>query len=257
MVSEPIYRADLAYIHDQGYGFHAEICAPGILTVLEPVRERGGLVLEIGCGSGALTRHLVAHGHRVIATDASPAMLDLARAAVPGAEQIRPLVLPDDPIPPVDAIVGIGHPLNYLPSLDAIHRGLRVLAEALPIGGVLATDLCDLEWGALRQKAAPHARVGDDWAIITRFQQPTPDRFDRQITTFVRTEGGDYRRADEYHRTVLLDTSTVPDLLAQHGVVSTIDISFDDPQHPLPRGLRTVIGRKTAVRPVKPAADRR
>lgn len=247
MVDEPIYRADLAYIHDQGYGFHAEICAPGILAALKPVRDRDGLVLEIGCGSGALTRHLVAHGHRVIATDASPAMLDLARAAVPDAEQIRTLVLPDDPIPAVDAIVGIGHPLNYLPSLDAIHRGLRALAEALPLGGVLATDLCDLEWGALRQGAAPHARVGDDWAIITRFHQPAPDRFDREITTFVRTDRDDYRRSDEYHRTVLLDTATVPGLLARHGVVATVATSFDDPEHPLPRGLRAVIGRKTGL----------
>jgi SAM-dependent methyltransferase len=247
MDDEPIYRADLAYIHDQGYGFHAEICAPGILALLEPLRARGGVVLEIGCGSGALTRRLVAAGHRVIATDASPAMLDLARAAVPGAEQIRPLVLPDDPIPPVDAIVGIGHPLNYLPSLDAIHTALAALAAALPAGGLLVTDLCDLEWGALRQGAAPHARVGDDWAIVTRFHQPAPDRFDREITTFVRTADGHYRRSDEFHPTVLVDTTAIPDYLRRHGIQATINTSFDDPEHPLPRGLRTVIGRKTAA----------
>jgi SAM-dependent methyltransferase len=247
MDDEPIYRADLAYIHDQGYGFHAEICAPGILAVLKPVLDRGGLVLEVGCGSGALTRHLVAAGHRVIATDASPAMLDLARAAVPEAEEIRPLVLPDDPIPAADAIVGIGHPLNYLPSLDAIHGGLIALADALPVGGLLALDLCDLEWGALRQGAAPHARVGDDWAIVTRFHQPAPDRFDREITTFVRTDDGHYRRADEYHRNVLVDTTTIPDLLGRHGVQAMVDTSFNDPEHPLPRGLRTIIGRKTAA----------
>ena len=52
---------------------------PGILALLEPVRARGGLVLEVGCGSGLLTRHLVDAGHRVIATDASPAMVELAQ----------------------------------------------------------------------------------------------------------------------------------------------------------------------------------
>ena len=187
----------------------------------------------------------MANGHRVIATDASPAMLDLARDAVPEAQEIRTLVLPDDPIPAADAIVGIGHPLNYLPSIDAIHQALHALAEALPVGGVLAVDLCDREWGAVRQGAAPHARVGDDWAIVTRFHQPAPDRFDREITTFVRIESGDYRRADEYHRNVLIDTSTVPALLARHGVVASVDTSFADPEHPLPKGLRTVIGHKT------------
>jgi len=39
---------------------------------------RGGLILELGCGSGALTRHLLAACHRVIATDASPDLLALA-----------------------------------------------------------------------------------------------------------------------------------------------------------------------------------
>ena len=31
----------------------------------------GARVLELGCGSGTLTRHLVEAGHRVVATDAS------------------------------------------------------------------------------------------------------------------------------------------------------------------------------------------
>jgi hypothetical protein len=176
-------------------------------------------------------------------------MLDLARAAVPGAEDIRTLVLPDDPVPEVDAIVGVGHALNYLPGLDAIQRGLAVLADALRPGGLLALDLCDREWGALRVGAAPHARVGEDWAIITRFSQPEPDRFDRAITTFVRDEDGRYRRCEEFHRTVLVDTSTVPDLLRHHGVTAHVGTTFDDPQHPLPRGLRTVIGRRSAAHP--------
>jgi hypothetical protein len=53
-------------------------------------------------------------GYRVIATDASPAMLDLARAYATGAQEIRELVLPDDSIPQADAIVSIGHVLSYL-----------------------------------------------------------------------------------------------------------------------------------------------
>src|SRR3954469_10551662 len=101
----PYYRDNLALVHHLGFGFHAGACAPGILRLLEPVRQRGGLVLEIGCGSGLLTGHLVDAGLRVIATDASPAMLDLARRDVPGAEEVRALVPPDDPVPAVDAVV--------------------------------------------------------------------------------------------------------------------------------------------------------
>lgn len=48
---EPYDRADLARIDHLGFGFQADDCAPGILGLLEPVRERGGLVVELGCGA--------------------------------------------------------------------------------------------------------------------------------------------------------------------------------------------------------------
>jgi SAM-dependent methyltransferase len=241
---EPHYRHDLAYIHHQGYGFHADSCAPGILALLEPIRQRGGLVLEIGCGSGLLTKYLVAAGHRVIATDASPAMLALATEAVPGAEAVRLLVLPDDPVPAADAIVGIGHALNYLPDLAAIHRGLGALADAIRPGGLLAVDLCDLEWGATRRGGEPYVRIEDDWVITTTYHQPSPDRYDRHITTFVRTPDGSFRRDEEYHGNVLVDTSIVPARLREHGVAAVIGRSFNDEDRPLPVGLMSVIGSK-------------
>jgi len=104
----PYYREDLALIHHLGFGFHADACAPGILRLLEPVRQRDGLVIEIGCGSGLLTAYLVDGGLRVMATDASEAMLNLAKAHASGATELRRLTLPGDPIPLADAIVGSG-----------------------------------------------------------------------------------------------------------------------------------------------------
>ncbi len=242
--NEPHYRRDLAYVFDQGYGFHAESCAPGILALLEPIRARRGLILEIGCGSGLLTKRLVDAGHRVIATDASPAMLELTRKAVAGTEDVRTLVLPDDPITAVDAIVGIGHALNYLADAAAVRRGLVALADALLPGGLLAVDLCDLEWGSARKDAVAQGRVGDDWAIITRFSQPAPDRFDRDLTTFVRVADGSYRREDEHHGNVLIDTSSVPALLRERGVTATIGDSFNYDDHLLPVGLRSIVGHR-------------
>jgi hypothetical protein len=49
--------------------------------------------------------------------------------------------LPDDPIPCADAIVSVGHVVNYLPDADAIERALVAMAEALRPGGLLAIDL--------------------------------------------------------------------------------------------------------------------
>ena len=238
----PYYRPDLALVHHLGFGAHAEQVAPGILTLLEPIRARDGLVLELGCGSGLLTRHLVDAGHRVLATDASPAMLDLAREIVPDAEAVTRLVLPDDPIPACDAIVSVGHPLSYLPDEASIERALVAAAQALRPGGVLAVDVCDLEWGTARHNAPNLGRVTDEWAIITQFSMPTPTRFVRQMAIFVRNDDGSWRRDDERHDNVLIDTAGIPALLAEHGVEATVGDSFGGES--LPAGLRTVVGRR-------------
>jgi SAM-dependent methyltransferase len=238
------YREDLALVHHMGFGFHADLCAPGILRLLEPVRDHDGQVVELGCGSGLLTRHLVDAGHRVVATDASPAMLNLARAHVPEAE-VALLTLPDDPIPEADAIVSIGHVLSYLPDEATIESALAAAARALRPGGLLALDICDLDWGRARRDAPPMGWVRVDWALITEYSMPTPARFVRQMAIFVRNPDGSWRRDDERHDNVLVDTSTIPSLLADHGVEATVGRSFGEEQ--LPVGLATVVGHRRAA----------
>jgi hypothetical protein len=171
-------------------------------------------------------------------------MLDLARQHVPDAEEIRQVVLPDDPLPPADAIVSVGHVLSYLPDEASIDRALAAAAGALRPGGVLAVDLCDLEWGEARRDAASSARVADDWVIVTEYSCPAPARFVREMTIFVRNDDGSWRRDDERHDNVLVDTSRVPVLLAQHGVDATISASFGAER--LPEGLIAVVGHKAS-----------
>ena len=238
----PYYRDDLALVHHLGFGFHADACAPGILALLEPVLDSGGLVVELGCGSGLLTRHLVDAGHRVIATDASSAMLNLARQYAPGTEDIRQVVLPNDPLPAADAIVSVGHVLSYLPDEAAIERALASAAQALRPGGVLAIDLCDLQWGEARKNAPPSVWRNEEWILVSEFSMPSPNKFVREMTTFVRNQDGSWRRDDERHENVLIDTSRVPVLLAEYGIEAAIASSFGAEQ--LPAGLIAVIGRR-------------
>jgi SAM-dependent methyltransferase len=232
------YRHDLALVHERGFGFHAELVAPGVLALLEPVR--GGLVLEIGCGAGALTGRLISAGHRVLATDASPAMLELARKALGPSAELALLTMPDDPLPEADAIVSVGHPISYLDSAAEIDRALAAMAGALRPGGVLAIDICDLEWGTARIGANIQGRIGPDWAIITEYSMPVPDKFNRDITTFLPDGHGAWRRDSEHHENVLVDTSRIPELLSAHGVSATVRASFG--QEELPAGLRAVAG---------------
>jgi SAM-dependent methyltransferase len=232
------YQHDLALIHARGFGEYADRCAPGLLDLLAPVRD--GLVLELGCGAGAMTRHLLAAGHRVIATDASAAMVELARATLGADVDVRQLVLPDDPLPAADAIVSVGHAISYLPDAAAVDRALAAMAGALRPGGVLALDVCDLELGRIRAGELPVGRAGPDWAVIAEFSAPAPDRVVRDITTFVPDGAGAWRRGRERHEYVLVDISLIPVLLASCGVTATVTSAFGTAE--LPPGLRAVTG---------------
>lgn len=223
----PYDRGTLARIHHEGFGFHADACAPGILALLEPVKERGGLVVEVGCGTGLLTSHLVSAGHRVIATDASSAMLDIARSYVPGALDHRLVALPDDSLGEADAVVSTGHALSYLPSREPLEEALVSCARALRPGGVLALDLEDLTTRDAQIARPPSGWMGDDWALVIERVSDGPDHFARVLTSFVREDDGRYRREQERHDNVLIDVhAVVPPLLQAEGLEVEIRTSF-------------------------------
>ncbi len=96
--------------------------------------------------------------------------------------------------------------------------------------------------GAAARRDAPGlGRAGPDWAIITEFSLPSPDRFVRDMTTFVPNEDGSWRDS-EHHENVLVDTALIPELLERHGVGARVGASFGT--EVLPLGLKVVIGRR-------------
>src|SRR5262249_21892123 len=121
------------------------------------------------------------------------------------------LRVPDDPLPPVDAIVSVGRPLSYLDDEEQLDRAIVAMADALAPDAVLAFDICDRDWGAARRPKPPAVWSGDDCLLVTRVSVPDTVTFRREMTTFVRN-GNLWRRDDETHDNVLIDTSRVPAL---------------------------------------------
>ena len=103
---------------------------------------------------------------------------------------------------------------------------LAALGPSLRPAGLLAIDLCDLEWARARTGVVPHGWAGEDWALVTEFSVPSPDRFVREMTTFVRNPDGTYTRGSERHENVMVDTARIPALLAEHGVDAEVRTSF-------------------------------
>jgi SAM-dependent methyltransferase len=100
----------------------------------------GARVLEVGCGIGVTTRHLVERGCRVVALDLSPVAVDVARRFAPDAD----ILVHDacsDPGPmlakgPFDCIV-MADVVEHLPR-DARPAALRALVSLLaPRGSIV------------------------------------------------------------------------------------------------------------------------
>ena len=248
MTRVPYYRDDLAWVHHTGYAGYVTNAQTGIVDRLrEHGLARGQRVLDIGCGSGLLARALLAEGYAVSGVDASPAMIELARAQAPAGDFLA-ITVPTrrrpgeaGALPAADAIVSTGHVLNYLDSREDLALALVELAAALRPGGLLAIDLMTERYAEARDIRHPHARVEDDWTIVTRFSRPAPHRFDREITVFRRVDGA-WRRSDEHHSNVTFEVDAAVEILRAGGVDARGEPAFGEEVPP--EGLVVLAGIK-------------
>jgi SAM-dependent methyltransferase len=196
------YKEDLAYIHDVGHGDFALGAAPGILEIFARNSIRGGLVVDLGCGSGLWAGELIEAGYRVLGIDISEAMVELARRRAPEAE-FRVGSLFEVEIPPCAAVTAVSEVLNYLFDPENENRGLarifRRVYDALLPGGVFVFDVLgpgQVEPGT----AARGFRLGEDWAVLSEREEDAElGTLMRRIVSF-RKVGEHYRRNDEVHR---------------------------------------------------------
>ncbi len=142
-----------------------------------------GRVLEIGCGTGALTARLLARGARVTALDQSPAMLDLARRrcvrpAAGRVEWLERTASEIDGLPAgaFDAVVAAFALSEMSPAGRAFV--LRAARERLRAGGVLAVGDEVVPRGVAARSLhallrAPQAAAG--WLLVGAVSAPLRD----------------------------------------------------------------------------------
>lgn len=129
---------------------NAEDCDENLLPAIEALCPLpSARVVEVGAGTGRITRRLVARGAHVIATDRAPAMLAVARAhldalALPDRWQLveadaRALPVPDGQADLAIAGWVFGHLRYWLPEgwREAIGEALAEMTRALRPGGRL------------------------------------------------------------------------------------------------------------------------
>lgn len=231
------YLEDLAYIHDDSFGFIATGAAK---TLAAKLTERGlnsGLIVELACGSGISCELLMQAGYDVLGYDISASMVEMARrraADVPPPpvsyghaaararkprSEFRVASLYDAEIPECIAVTGVGEAFNYMfdpragfPSMRAVFA--RAFDAIVP-GGVLMFDIA--EPGRAMPRLEHHVWEGQGWRVVSETIEHPPERIlERRIVT-TRRHGGQERETTEHHRLALYDHEEVYEALRSVG----------------------------------------
>lgn len=137
-------------------------------SVAESVGARS--IVEVGCGTGLVTRFLAARGYRMTGLDPSAAMLEVARRR-PYGSLVRWIHGPVTDLPPLDADLAImaGHVPQFFLTDAEWSAALASIARALRPGGWLSFETRD-----------PAARAWESWtrSAVTTVVDPVYGRID-------------------------------------------------------------------------------
>lgn len=202
------YPADLARIHDEGFGEFARAAACELLKRLPPSSR----VVELGCGTGISSEILCHAGHDVMGIDLSPDMLAIARRRAPKAEFRHGSIWAAE-IPACTAATAIGEVINYAADARAAEERLPELfarvRAALEPEGIFLLDFATPG----RATGRVHLAEGRDWRIESRTLEHT-GVMERHMTITAR---GQVR--EEVHRLRLYHSDVVGSALRTAGFV--------------------------------------
>jgi SAM-dependent methyltransferase len=242
MTHADAYQADLAYIHDTGFGGFAQNSAPNLLSLFRKNGINDGRVVDLGCGSGIWARELADAGFQVVGVDLSPAMIELARQRVPEATfHVSSFV--DFQFPACRAVTALSEVFNYLfdrrNSLKALRRLSEKVFDALAPHGLFVFDVAEPG----RSKGMKQVfREGPDWCCLVEYDHDdTKQKLTRRIVSF-RKVGDNYRRREETHVQQLYQGTSIAEMLRGIGFRVRLVRSYGT--YPLPQGTVGIIARK-------------
>jgi SAM-dependent methyltransferase len=155
-----IYDTVNPYAADAQPGFYAQLAA-----------EIGAVsIVDLGCGTGLITRELARQGYRLTGVDPAPGMVDIARQAAYG-DRVQWICGDAGRLgtPDADLAIMTGHVAQFFVTDESWHEALAALRAAVRPGGRLAFE-----------SRNPGAREWEGWTREARRSvvDPTAGRVD-------------------------------------------------------------------------------
>lgn len=245
-MEDSFYGPAQAEIHNESFGRLAGWAAQDLVKLLAAHGTHGGVVVDLGCGSGILARHLTGAGYAVIGVDISPAMLSIARRQAPEATFHEGSLWTFD-IPPCVAVTALGEALNYVhdgATADPLQPLVQRVHDSITPGGVFMFDIAvpGRTGGGVQHQFHDRERRTLYMRAEQRAEEPVLDRY---ITIFSRRDDDLYERTDEHHVLRLYNDEAVVGLLQSSGF--DVDARRDYESAPAtgaPPGWRAIVARR-------------
>ena len=194
-----------------------------------------GLVLDLGCGTGKMTRLLAQAGYDMIGADNSEEMLQAAREADGGAQDILYL-LQDmrefELYGTVRAVVSICDSINYILEEEELLQVFRLVNNYLDPGGIFIFYMNTLyKYRELLGETVICENRDEGSFIWENFYEEEGQTNQYDLTFFIREEDMRYRKYEETHVQRGYGTQQVESLLRQAGleVLAVYDAYTKDP----------------------------
>lgn len=212
-----------------------------ITGLLKEYGIEDGLLLDLGCGTGKLTRLLKKYGFDMIGVDNSEEMLEIAREAeyesLLEEENSSILYLLQDMrefelYGTVRAIISICDSMNYILQEEELLQVFRLVNNYLDPGGIFIFDLNTLYKyrELLGENTISETREEGSFIWENYFDEESSiNEYD--LTLFIRENDDLYRRYQETHYQRAYELETVRKLLEEAGMefVAAYDAFTKDP----------------------------
>lgn len=172
-----------------------------LISLLKSYGVEDGLVLDLGCGTGKMTRLLSDAGYDMIGVDSSEEMLEIATEA----EQEEILYLCQDMrefelYGTVAAVVSVCDSMNYILEEEELLAVFRLVNNYLDPGGVFIFDLNTLyKYRELLGEQTICENREDASFIWENFYDEEEQINEYDLTLFVQEESGLYQKFEETH----------------------------------------------------------
>ena len=191
-----------------------------LVSLLKKYGVEDGLVLDMGCGTGAMTRYLDAHGYDMTGIDVSEEMLTIAKEkSSPDILYLLQDMREFELYGTMRAAVSICDSMNYILEEDDLLRVFSLVNNYLDPGGIFIFDLNTVYkyQEILGEKTIAEDREECSF-IWDNFYDEEEMINEYDLTVFVQEEGDLFRRYCETHYQRAYSLETVRALIEKAGM---------------------------------------